>query len=81
MINLLIFTESVKRVEEITGRKIPHYSIDLLNREALKEVFKKVSCSLKETTTTTGTMLYKQCHSKVRFIGGRPIMSTKSVSC
>ncbi|CAH3108463.1 unnamed protein product [Porites lobata] len=35
------FSESVKRVEEITGRKIPHYSIDLLNREALKEVFKK----------------------------------------
>ena len=30
-------------MEEITGRKIPHYSIDLLNREALKEVFKKVS--------------------------------------
>ena len=68
-------------MEEITGRKIPHYSIDLLNREALKEVFTKVSCNLEETTTTTGTILYKQCLSKVGFIGGRPIMSAECTSC
>ena len=36
------FIESIKRVEEITGKKIVHYSVDLLNKEALKEVFSKV---------------------------------------
>lgn len=35
------FSESIKRVEEITDKKVVHYSIDLLNREALKEVFSK----------------------------------------
>ena len=58
-------------MEEITGRKIPCYSVDLLNREALKEVFTKVSCNHDETISTTGTILYKQCCSKVRFIGGQ----------
>ena len=42
-------------MEEITDRKIPYYPVDLLNREALKEVFTKVSCNLVETTTTTST--------------------------
>lgn len=36
------FIESIKRVEEITGKKIAHYSVDLLNKEALKQVFSKV---------------------------------------
>lgn len=35
------FTESLKRMEEITGKKIVYYSVDLLNKDALKEVFRK----------------------------------------
>ncbi|XP_078362506.1 UDP-glucose 4-epimerase-like [Oculina patagonica] len=35
------FTESIKRVEEITGKKIVYYSVNLLNKDALKEVFSK----------------------------------------
>lgn len=30
-------------MEEITGKKIVYYSVDLLNKDALKEVFRKVS--------------------------------------
>jgi len=30
-------------VEEITGKKLVYYSVDLLNKDALKEVFSKVS--------------------------------------
>ncbi|KAJ7333762.1 hypothetical protein OS493_015853 [Desmophyllum pertusum] len=35
------FTESIKRVEEITGKKLVYYSVDLLNKDALKDVFSK----------------------------------------
>lgn len=35
------FTESIKRVQEITGKKIIHYSVDLLDKEALTKVFSK----------------------------------------
>jgi len=35
------FPESIKRVEEITGKKLVHHSVDMLNKEALKEVFTK----------------------------------------
>ena len=30
-------------MEEITGKKLVYYSVDLLNKDALKEVFRKVS--------------------------------------
>jgi len=30
-------------VEEITGKKLVYYSVDLLDRDALKDVFSKVS--------------------------------------
>ena len=45
MINLdfLSSVESLKRMEEITGKKLVYYSVDLLNKDALKEVFSKVS--------------------------------------
>ena len=42
-LDLLSSIESLKRVEEITGKKLDYYSVDLLNKEALKEVFSKVS--------------------------------------
>lgn len=35
------FTESIKRVQEITGKNIVHYSVDLLDKDALEEVFNK----------------------------------------
>lgn len=33
--------ESMKRVEAITGQKIPAYAVDLLDKEALRDLFKK----------------------------------------
>ena len=33
--------ESLKRVEEITGKKVPFYQVDILDREGLEEVFAK----------------------------------------
>lgn len=33
--------ESLKRVEQITGKKVTFYEVDLLDKEALTEVFKK----------------------------------------
>lgn len=33
--------ECVRRVEEITGKSIPFYKVDLLDKKALEEVFKK----------------------------------------
>ncbi|XP_062575729.1 UDP-glucose 4-epimerase-like [Saccostrea cucullata] len=33
--------ESIKRVEEITGKSIPSYSVDLLDRTALSDLFSK----------------------------------------
>lgn len=33
--------ESLKRVQEITGKKIKFYKVDILDREALEEIFKK----------------------------------------
>lgn len=35
--------ESLKRVENITGKKVKFYLVDLCNREALDGVFKEVS--------------------------------------
>ena len=35
--------ESLKRVEEITGKKVPFYLVDLLDKEALEMVFKENS--------------------------------------
>jgi UDP-glucose 4-epimerase len=32
--------ESLRRVEEITGKKIPFYQVDLLDKESLEDVFK-----------------------------------------
>jgi UDP-glucose 4-epimerase len=34
--------ECIKRVEEITGKTIPFYKEDLLNKEAVQKVFSKV---------------------------------------
>ena len=42
-LDLLSSVESLKRMEEITGKKLVYYSVDLLNKDALKEVFSKVS--------------------------------------
>lgn len=33
---------SLKRVEQITGKKIAFYKVDILDKAALNEVFKKV---------------------------------------
>ncbi|XP_025109717.1 UDP-glucose 4-epimerase-like isoform X3 [Pomacea canaliculata] len=33
--------ESVRRVEKIVGKQIPSYNVDLLNKPALEEIFKK----------------------------------------
>lgn len=35
------FSESMKRVEEITGKELKFYSVDLLNKDALKDIFRK----------------------------------------
>lgn len=40
------YLESVRRVEEITGHKIPFYKVDLNDYEALKNVFAQVSVCL-----------------------------------
>lgn len=34
--------ESLKRVEEITGKKVIFYSVDIRDKKALESVFKKV---------------------------------------
>lgn len=34
----------MKRVEEITGKELKFYSVDLLNKDALKDLFRKVRC-------------------------------------
>lgn len=39
---VFLFTECVNRVEEITGKSIPFYKVDLLDKAAVQEVFKKV---------------------------------------
>ena len=33
--------ESLKRVEEITGKTLTFYEVDLLNKEAVREIFQK----------------------------------------
>lgn len=38
--------ESLKRVQEITGKKIAYYDVDIRDKNALDEVFKKVSVYL-----------------------------------
>jgi len=37
-----VLSECVRRLEEITGHKIPFYKVDLLDTDALKDVFRKV---------------------------------------
>ncbi len=37
------FTECMKRVEEICGKTIPVYKVNLLDKDGLRNVFKKVS--------------------------------------
>lgn len=37
-----VLPESLKRVEELTGKKIIFYKVDIRDRNALEEVFKKV---------------------------------------
>lgn len=36
--------ESIRRVEEISGRKLIFHKVDLLDKQALNEVFKEVQC-------------------------------------
>ena len=42
IVGLLFLAESIRRVEKIVGKKIASYSVDLLDKAALEEVFKKV---------------------------------------
>lgn len=35
--------ESLKRVQEITGKEVTYHSVDIREKSALNEVFKKVS--------------------------------------
>lgn len=35
------FSESIKRVQEITGKELKCFSVDLLNKDAIKDVFSK----------------------------------------
>ena len=37
--------KSLERVEKITGKKVPFYKVDILDREGLNEVFAKEKCS------------------------------------
>lgn len=37
------FLECMKRVEEITGTKLIMYNIDLTDKEAIQNIFKKVT--------------------------------------
>lgn len=46
-VDLLFLVESLKRMEEIIGKKFVYYFVDLLNKDDLKEVFSKVSCIIK----------------------------------
>ena len=38
----ILFTESIRRVNEITGKTVPTCSVDLLNVDALRDLFKQV---------------------------------------
>lgn len=40
-----LIPESISRVEEITGKKIPTHQVDLLDKNAIIDIFKKVSTS------------------------------------
>jgi len=48
--------ECVRRLGEITGSKIPFYKVDLLDTDALREVFRKVhfivACEITNVLTT-----------------------------
>ena len=35
-------TESIRRVEELTGKKVTAYTVDLLDSDGLSNVFRKV---------------------------------------
>lgn len=37
------FLECIKRVEEITGTKLIMYNVDLTDKEAIQNIFKKVT--------------------------------------
>lgn len=42
---------ALKRVEEITGRKVVFYRCDLLDRDALEKIFRNVSCNFANMKT------------------------------
>lgn len=42
------FTESIKRVETLTGKSVPVYEVDLLNKQSIMEVFERVKSTLIE---------------------------------
>jgi UDP-glucose 4-epimerase len=37
------YPESLRRVQELTGKKITFYKVDIRDREGLDEIFRKVS--------------------------------------
>lgn len=41
-----LLPESLKRVEELTGKKVTFYNVDIRDKKALDSVFKKVSSIL-----------------------------------
>jgi len=42
MLQFVLPLECVRRLEEITGKNIPFYKVDLLETDALREIFRKV---------------------------------------
>lgn len=42
LIILISIPESIKRVEELTGKEVPAYVTDLLDKEGIRKIFKKV---------------------------------------
>lgn len=41
-VSLSYFPESIKRVEEITGKKVTFYQVDLVDKAELRKIFEKV---------------------------------------
>jgi len=39
---IMLVLESMKRVAEITGKTVPTYSVDLLDKDGLRDMFQKV---------------------------------------
>ncbi len=55
--------ESINRVEQISGKKVQVYHIDLLDREAVRNVFKQVVLFAKKSWELPTKTLYSWSHS------------------